>query len=262
MSDQRFFDLAMKAIAQQASDAERAELEALLARQPELRAELARLQGDVRLAKDALPLMEATQASASEFPAYARERLQTTVRQTLGRLESPPLPASDEKHRKVQPGLLALPELAPSLPTGGEERRMMWRWRWLLCLAAATAVIALVAIPLLRQAPAPVIQIAMLDPAGASRGADSKELALFQHTWANASVDLFSAADKVRTWETNWPGDTRSAVAKILYDRPAGELRVLGRYKGKPFSKTWVVEQDLAAALTQARAFVQEQTSR
>jgi len=260
MSDQRFFDLAMKVIAQQATDAERAELDALLARQPELRAEFARLQGDVRLTKDALPLVDATRASASEFPAYARERLQTTVRQTLGRPQSPPLQASDEKHRKLQPGLLALPELAPSLPTGGEERRMMWRWRWLLGLVAATAVIAFVAIPLLRQAPAPLIQIAMLDPAGASRGADSKELALFQNTWNNASVDLFSTADKVRTWETNWPGNTRSTVAKILYDRPAGELRVLGRWKGKPFNKTWVVEQDLAAALDQAKAFVEQQT--
>ena len=262
MSDQQFFDLAMKAIAQQASEAERAELEDLLARQPELRAEFARLQGEVRLTKDVLPLVDAARASASEFPAYARERLQTTVRQTLGRPQSPPLPASDEKHRKVQPELLALPELAPSLLTGGEERRLMWRWRWLLGLATAAVVITLVAIPILRQAPAPMIQVAMLDTAGASRGPDTKELALLQQTWSQAVVDSLSSTENARAWETNWPADGRGAVVKVLYDRAAGELRVLGRWKGKSFAKTFLVEQDFAAALDQAKVFVQEQTRR
>ena len=59
MNDERFFDLAMKVIARQAGDAERAELDALLAREPELRAEFARLQADARVAKDVLPLANA-----------------------------------------------------------------------------------------------------------------------------------------------------------------------------------------------------------
>lgn len=84
MSDQRFFDLAMKAIAHQATAAERAELDALLAREPGFRAEFARMQADVRLVKDVLPLVDATQPAAAELPAYARGRLQTKVRQTLG----------------------------------------------------------------------------------------------------------------------------------------------------------------------------------
>ena len=58
MNDQRFFDLAMKVIARQANDAERADLDALLAREPELRAEFTRLEADARVAKDALPLVE------------------------------------------------------------------------------------------------------------------------------------------------------------------------------------------------------------
>jgi hypothetical protein len=85
MNDQSFFDLAMKVIARQATDAERANLDALLAQGPELRAEFARLETDARVAKDALPLISACTASAGEFPVYARERLQTAVRQTLGR---------------------------------------------------------------------------------------------------------------------------------------------------------------------------------
>jgi len=262
MSDQRFFDLAMQAVAQQASEAERAELEALLARQPELRAEFARLQGEVRLTKDVLPLVDATRASVSEFPAYARERLQTTVRQTLGRPQSPPLPASDEARRMMWEVQYAAPDEAPEPVASDQVHRIMWRWRWLLGLAAATAVIALIAIPLLRQAPGPVIQVAMLDTAGASRGSEAKELALLQQTWNQAVVDSFSSTENARAWETNWPGDGRGAVVKVLYDRAAGELRVLGRWKGKSFAKTFLVEQDFAAALDQAKVFVQEQTRR
>ena len=136
----------------------------------------------------------------------------------------------------------------------------MWRWRWLLGLATATAAIVLAVV--LRQAPAPMIQVAMLDAAGASRGSDAKELALMEQAWNKTPVDSFSYAENARAWETNWPGDGRRGVVKILYDRPAGELRVLGRWKGKPFAKTFVVEQDFASALSLARDFIREQTSR
>jgi hypothetical protein len=234
MNDDQFLDLAMKVIAGQATEAERAELDGLVARQPELKAEFERVQADVRLAREVLPLVSATEATAPELPAYARGRLQTKVRQTLGRPQ-------------------------PSVPSASdEERRSMWRWRWLLGLAMAAAAVALVMV--LWHAPAPVIQVAMLDTAGASRGSDAKELAALQQTWNKAVVDSFSSAEHARVWETNWPGDGRRAVVKVLYDRPAGELRVLGRWKGKPFAKTFVVEQDLAAALNQAKQFIQEQT--
>ena len=121
MNDDHFFDLAMKVIARQATEAERAELDALVARQPELKAEFERLQADVRLAREVLPLVSATEATAPELPAYARGRLQTKVRETLGR---PPVPGE-----------------APEEDALGT----LWKWRWVLGLAAATAVVALVA---------------------------------------------------------------------------------------------------------------------
>jgi anti-sigma factor RsiW len=89
MNDDHFFDLAMKVIARQATEAERAELDALVARQPDLKAEFERLQADVRLAREVLPLISATEATAPELPAYARGRLQTKVRETLGRPSAP-----------------------------------------------------------------------------------------------------------------------------------------------------------------------------
>jgi hypothetical protein len=120
MNDERFFDLAMKAIAQQANDAERKDLDAMLADKPELRAELLRLEKDALVAKDALPLVAACTESTGQFPTYARERLQTTVRQTLGGPES----VAKEPHRSLA-----------------------WGWRWGLGLAGATTVVLLVAVP-------------------------------------------------------------------------------------------------------------------
>ena len=80
MNDQEFFDLALKVIAQQASEADRAELDTLVARQPELKAEFERLQADTRLAREVLPMVNATEATAPELPAWARGQLQTKVR--------------------------------------------------------------------------------------------------------------------------------------------------------------------------------------
>jgi hypothetical protein len=75
-------------------------------------------------------------------------------------------------------------------------------------------------------------------------------------------VDPLSNTENARVWATNWPGNGIGALVKILYAGPAGELRVLGRWNGKSFGKTFVVEQDLAAILNQAEYFIQEQINR
>jgi hypothetical protein len=55
MSDQRFFDLAMKVIAGQSTEPERAELDAALARDSESRKEFEQLRQEVFRAKEILP---------------------------------------------------------------------------------------------------------------------------------------------------------------------------------------------------------------
>src|SRR5258708_7237168 len=109
MNDERFFDWALKAIARQSTDAERAELESLLASQPELKAEFERLRAEAHLAKEVLPLAAAAESTAGEIPGYARERLQTKVRQTLSR------PAS-------------------------AKATSSWNWLWWVAFAPATAL--------------------------------------------------------------------------------------------------------------------------
>ena len=229
-NDQRFFDLAMKVIGRQATEAERAELASLVSSQADLKAEWERLQAESRLAKEALPLVAATESAAGEFPAYARERLQTKVHQTLGRPEAP----------KSKPG---------------------WFWAWALGLAAATAAVVLVLVPLLTRPPALVIQMAMLDLAGATRGADTNEVAALQQLWKGTAVQNFGKTSELEAWEKNWPAGNQPVV-KVIYDRSAGEVRVVGRWKGNEFRRTFPVERDLGTALQQAEAFVHEKVGR
>lgn len=234
MNDERFFDLAMKVIARQATEAERAELDAALAREPELKAKFERLQADVRTANGALPLVDATQATEGELPAYARGRLQTKVRQTLGR------PAVEE----------------------GPDRSLVWVWRWVLGLVSATAVVVVVLIPFLRPQPEALIQVAILDTGGATRRADTNEVQLFQQSWSNAAIRLLSEPLSLRAWETNWPAARGADLIKIVYDRAAGEIRVSGKQDGRGFSKTFPVEDNFAVALKLAKDYVSDQTRR
>lgn len=227
MNDQRFFDLAMKAIARQSTEAERAELEAMVARQPELKAEWERLQADARLAREVAPLVAATQASGGEFPGYARERLQTKVRQTLG---------------------------------GSRSRNARSRWGWLLGLSGAAAAVVLLVVFASRP-PMPVIEVALLDTAGAVRGSETNETAVFKQHWANAKVQVFDKSADLDTWQTNRIYDSK-LVARVVYDRAAGEVRVALFGVGKPFLKTFVVERDLSATLQQADTFIRQQSGR
>lgn len=222
MNDQRFFDLAMKAIARQGTEAERAEFDSLLASRPELKAEWARLQTDAKLAREVAPLAAAMENSSPEFPAYARERLQSQVRRTLGS-----------------------PDTA---------KRRGWNWRWALGLATATAVIVF-SLSLLNPS-RPVIQVAMLDTAGGVRGADTNQIALLQARWKD--VRQFSTPGELEKWEQT-PARGKGSFARIIYDRTAGEVRVTGRAHDTPFQKAFPVEKDLGTTLEQASSFVREQ---
>ncbi len=238
MNEQQFFDLALKVIAGQASDAERRELEALLAGRPELKTEFERLRDDARIVREVLPLVSATQATAGVLPAYARGRLQTKVRQTLG-------------GQKAATG-----------PAGERERKMLWPWRWVLGLASAAAVAAFLMLTLFNRPSEPAIQVAMLDTAGATRGLDANEAALLRQTWEKATVDSFSSVEDLRAWEAKLRAQVKSRAVKVVFDRAAGEVRISGRWKGRSFEKAFLIEQDLATTLQQADAFIKENTSR
>jgi hypothetical protein len=237
MKDGRFFDLAMQVIARQATTAERVELDALVARQPELKVEFERLQADVRLAREVLPLVGATQATAPGLPGYARGRLHTKVLQTLG-----PPPVHDKAPEKAASGTFC-------------------RWRWILGLVAATAVMVLFLLPARSRVTSPLVQVAMLEMAGTTRGSDRSEMSLLRQTWDKAPVDSFTGTEALHAWETNWPAQIERPVVKVVFDRAAGEVRILGRRKGESFARNFLVERNLAVTLEQAKSFIKQRTS-
>jgi hypothetical protein len=226
MNDQEFFDLALKVIGRRASDGERGQLEVLLASRPDLKAQFEEIRDDACLAKKVLPLMEAVESSSGEFPAYARERLLTKVRQTLGQ------------------------------PQRTRAKRG-WSWRWALGFAVGATAVVLLLLPMLTHPGEPIIQVVMLDTAGPVRGEDS-DLDALKAQWKHSEIRTFDKAE-LDTWRTNWPSGAKVA-AKVIYDRAAGEVRVILHGPGKPMEKTFPVGQDLAATLRQAADFIREQT--
>ena len=154
---------------------------------------------------------------------------------------------------------LGRPESAAEEPS----RSLAWGWRWVLGLAGATAVVVIVALSIFHAPNAPVIQLAMLDTVGGTRGTGTNELATLQDTWKESPVQPFSSASELEAWEKNWPSGDGRPTAKIIYDPAAGEVRVSGRSRGKFFQKTFLLERDdLALTLQHVRKFVREQTKR
>ena len=98
----------------------------------------------------------------------------------------------------------------------------------------------------------------MLDTTGGTRGTDTNEAALLRETWSKATLDSLTSAEALHEWETK---DKPDAV-KVIYDRAAAEVSVLGKWHGKSFGKTFPVEADLAAALKEAKSFIAEQTQK
>lgn len=236
MNDQHFFDLAMKVIANQATTAERGELDSVVAGNPQLKAEFERLRAESRALKEVLPLVEATDAKAGELPGYARTRLQTKVRQTLGRTR-------EAEHE--------------------EKKALLWGWRlWLLGLASATALVVILVVPAMNKSSAPIIQVAMLEVAGTTRGAVVPEVETLKQTWKESAVESFSTTSGLEAWEKNWPQGSKKPVVKVIYDRSAGEIRVAGRFGEKRFQRTFAVTTDVQSALEQAVSFIAEQTGR
>lgn len=235
MPEVRFAELAMKVLAGQSTNAERAELDAMLASDPALRLDYRRLEAEVSLAKELVPLAEATTATKGELPAYARGRLQTKVRQTLGRPASAPVRSE------------------------GAAVGMLFRWRWWVGVALAATVAALLAIPPFLGSRTPVIEVAMLDLAGATRGAGTQATTLLTGTWPGAAVQQLASDAELQAWETNWPIKSRRLVVKVVYDQSTGELRVVGHGPASSFTNTFPVDSDLRAMLVKAKAYLDSQ---
>ncbi len=80
--------------------------------------------------------------------------------------------------------------------------------------------------------------------------------------WKESPVESFSSTSDLGEWEKNWPDEIKKPVIKVIYDRSAGEVRVIGRFEEKRFQRSFPVDPDLQTALKRVTGFIAEQTGR
>ncbi|MCX6926969.1 MAG: hypothetical protein NT154_27740 [Verrucomicrobia bacterium] len=195
---------------------------------------------------------------AAELPGYARARLQAVVKRSLGN------PASRQT------------------TSNATVRERVRQWRWWLGLGTAAAV-GLIVVSLnwprltgnsaRNVNPKPLIQLAMLDSMGQTRGTAASGLAknftlgapqenlqlaaTLKESLQQTNLTFFSETADLKKWLGEWPSDNEQPAFKVWYDRDAGEVRVLGRWRGKQqIEQRFPVgnERDLPAVLKEVVA--------
>ena len=260
MSDQHFFDLSVKVISGQASQADQSELASHLANDARLNAEFERLQCEVRLAKELLPLLAAAEASQRELPGYGRVRLQAAVRRTFGRSRGAADAPRPQAFRRWLLGLSTVAAVGVTIISWFESRRLQNAEVARASERGNTDRIV---------QSKPIIQLAMLDSLGPTRGGklttgaaaaglttggtvvatlgeilaqatktfsptpSSIRGAVTRQSWGQTNVAVFSETTELKRWLEDWPTDKQQPAFKVWFDRDAAEVRVLGCWDGK-----------------------------
>tara|TARA_Y100000588_G_C13853026_1_gene752827 strand:+ start:60 stop:764 length:705 start_codon:yes stop_codon:yes gene_type:complete len=228
--NERLYELTLKQASREATAEEEAELVALRAT-PENERLFQQIHADARLAGGVMPLVNSVDATEGEFPEYARERLQTKVREVLGR-----------------------PETSRAQAHAGTRV-----WRWALGLAGAVGlVVGLLLVQTGNDAgpSGPVVQVALLDPVGQVRGPEDTTLQSLRHAWNDNTIRQFDSSNSLRGWEGKWIQTSRPQV-KVIYDKARGEIRITARAETGMIDETVKVEEDLEGALKKVKALIQ-----
>jgi hypothetical protein len=115
-NEERFHELAHKALAKEAQPAEQAELRALIAENPKLKEEFEQMGVETSAARELLPLLEDLQHSHGRIPPPPMQRLQKAVREVFE-----PRPESQGEVRE----LLARLEKWAGRQIGAERERIV-----------------------------------------------------------------------------------------------------------------------------------------
>jgi hypothetical protein len=168
--------------------------------------------------KKAAPVLNRLGDGPSPLPDHVRARLNAALDRKIA-ASSPAVEAKPADNRRPAP-----------------EREPSWLevWRWWVGLATATAAIALIVV-LNRPGPnlPPVIQVAMLDSVGTVRGTGVQPMELLQQQWKAVKPQEFDDAAKLKQWQEDWSTGGKGTVVRVIYDRDAGELKVLKIVEGK-----------------------------
>lgn len=227
MDARQFFELAQKVVHRRATRAERESLDAVLRAHPELRPDFDEMKRAAGWRDDEELREELRGRLAADDAGDLREE------------------ADDASRREA----------------GSLRPRSRWRdWRWWARLALVLAVCAVIFGPDFIAKPRAVIQLGIVQGTNAPPFTSSQEMAQLQALAPETLLTTAQTSEDMKKWEDDWPaGSTDLTMVKVVYDRPAAELRVNGVHEGRRFQNRFPVEKGLTAALQEAHEFIRKE---
>lgn len=218
-------ELVMNKATGRASEENLRRIDAILELEPHLWDDYNQWHRDMPALRGVICLAAATAEDRHQLPEHIRKELRARMRAAL---------------RRPQPNYDRLMELVnkPSNPQPS--------WRWAAAPAVGLAAIVIISLVLFNNRPEnvapvepevagnhpqqpapPVIQVALLDIVGATRGPEDPTLKQFQAAWPKVEVHQFSRSARSRDWLSQWPITANGPVCKIFYNQSEGKLRLI-----------------------------------
>ena len=272
--EERFQELAMLKLAGRASTEESSELDKLLSENPDFRAEFGQLQREIPAIKDLIPMVQAPETSDEEVPAYEKTAFLTEVGEIFGKPESEaPKEDSSQSNYSFKEGIdvftkrdsqsYAFDPLGEPIPPKESQRTGFPFFKFALAGLAVWAFVVLINSPEenpnpIATAPEPVVQIAMLDIVGETRGDEDNKIQILAKAWPKNQLETYSEIDAAKSWTEKWSSDLKGPEVKILFDVIESELIIQGNWKGEIKTETIFIEDDLPGALILAKELIAE----
>jgi hypothetical protein len=233
-------ELVMNKATGRASEEELTRIDAILEQEPSLWDDYNQWHRDMPALRGVICFAAATAEDRHQLPEHIRKELRSRMRAAL---------------RKPQPNYDRLMELGNKPPNPQPS------WRWAVVPAVGLAAIVVISLVLFNnrpeaEAPAPpevvnnlpeqpaapaefVIQVALLDIVGATRGPEDTTLKLFQTEWPSVQIHQFSRSAISRDWLSQWPLSASGPVCKIFYNQSSGELQIIAIVNQKKHEATF-----------------------
>jgi len=225
----------------------------IFAQDPALKTEYEAWQGELPALKELAGLAGATTSSEPLLPESVRKELLEHLQETFDQAE-PELAEAQSRATSQEVGEVVAREVT---------------WRWALIPTFGLVVLFLISLNKMDQEPrfeppskiakppaeTPVIQVALLDVVGRTRGTNDPIHAQLQNAWSEIDLIEFDQSSKMKAWRDEWPTST-APVIKIMYNVSSGELILIGQIKGENKKETFTLTdpQELPALIEQAQA--------
>ncbi len=137
-----------------------------------------------------------------------------------------------------------------------QRRTLNWR-RWLKLASIAVALVVIFwpeVKPPARQA---VVALNIVRGTNTPPEVLEVETRLLKQTWPGVALTTADTSEGIKEWEGDWPDiPPERPIVKIIYDRPAAQLRISGMKGHERFQQTFAVVKGLPEALKEAHAYL------